>query len=492
MIQLRPYQDAAIAQMRGHFAAQKSKVILCLPTGAGKTVVFSYLVKTTITKNPLARVLILTDRIELLTQAGGTLREFGIDCASISANTPIDHHARVYVGMVETFFRRIQKFPHLLDLTLVIIDEAHRGNFKKLFKHFKPSTYVIGATATPISASKKHPLNEDYQEIVSPVGIPQLIQEGFLVPAETYAAKTDVSKLRTDNTGEYSTESQMDVFAKREIYDGVVNKYLTFGAAEKAICFNVNIEHSTEVTRRFLEAGITAEHVDGETEPAIRNAILARFKTGETKVLCNVGIVTTGYDEPSVTMVIINRATTSVPLWLQMAGRGSRPFPGKTCFKLIDMGDNWRHLGLWEDERDWVEMFKNPGKGKKKKNEAPAPVKDCPECDAILPISAKACPHCQYEFPPTERAPNIVSEVEFDLVSNLRPKDWKTLGMEDLVKVQVLKEYKVGWILHQLRERAGGSREEYRRLITELAAFKNYKRGWIDRELTNYQPQQMA
>ena len=493
MINLRPYQTDAVAQLRAHFRAGRTRVVLCAPTGSGKTVIFSYLVKATIEKNPNARVLILTDRIELLTQAGGTLRKFGIDCASIAANTQVDHYAKVYVGMVETFFRRVQKFPHLLDLNLVIIDEAHRGNFKKLFPLFKPSTYIIGATATPIAASKKDPLKNYYNDIVATVGIPELIEEGFLVPAETYAAKTDTSKLKTDKTGEYSTESQMDVFAKREVYDGVVNKYLHFGPGEKAICFNVNIEHSIEVCRRFLEVGVQAEHVDGETPSEQRKGILKRFQTGETQVLCNVGIVTTGYDEPSVTMVIINKATTSLPLFLQMAGRGSRIHPGKESFKLIDMGSNWKYLGLWEDERDWKDIFHNPIKAKKKgANDAPAPVKDCPDCDALLKMSERVCPHCGHEFPPELRKPNIVEEVEFDLISSVRPKDWGKLSIEELVKLQTVKEYKTGWILHQLRERAGKDPVVYERLIRELAAYKGYKKGWIPRELENYSSQKSA
>lgn len=497
MINLRPYQIEAVAQLRAHFAAKRTKVILCAPTGSGKTVIFSYLVKATIEKNPNARVLILTDRIELLTQAGGTLKKFGIDCASISAGVAIDHYAKVYVGMVETFFRRVQKFPHLLDLNLVIIDEAHRGNFKKLFPLFKPSTYIIGATATPIAASKKDPLKNYYDGIVATVGIADLVEQGFLVPAETYAPKVDTSKLKTDKTGEYSIESQMDVFAKREVYDGVVNKYLKFGTeggkAEKAICFNVNIEHSVEVCRRFLEVGVNAEHVDGETPGEERKAILKRFQTGETQVLCNVGIVTTGYDEPSVEIIIVNRATTSLPLWLQMAGRGSRIFGGKDKFKLIDMGENWKHLGLWEDERDWKDMFHNPVKEKKKgANDAPAPVKDCPECDALLSLQAKQCPHCGHEFPPSERVPNIVQEVEFDLISSVRQKDWGKLSIEELVKLQTIKQYKAGWILHQLRERANGKVEVYERYLRELAAYKGYKKGWIPRELENYSSQKSA
>lgn len=490
MFHLRPYQSDARLSLRHHFANSKKKVILCLPTGAGKTVIFSYLVAETIKRNPKARILILVDRIELLAQAGGTLAKFGIDWSPISAGAEVEHHASVYVGMVETFYKRIAKFPHLLDLNLVIIDEAHRGNFKKLFPHFRPHTFVIGATATPIAAGKKDPLNKLYDDIVVPISISGLIESGYLVPAETYAAKTDTSKLKVDKTGEYSVESQLDVFAKRSVYDGVVNKYIQLstqgGKPEKAICFNVNIEHSIEVCRRFLEAGIMAEHLDGETPSDQRAAILKRFQTGETMVLCNVGIVTTGYDEPSVTTIIVNRATTSVPLWLQMCGRGARLYEGKASFKIIDMGDNWRALGLWEDERDWVDIFNNPIKAKKKKNAPPAPVKDCPNCEAIVPLSAKICPYCQYNFPVEVREVVLAEEVEFDLISSVKPKDWGGLSVPDLAKVQLIKGYKLGWVLHQLKDRAKGDLDAHKQLLSEFAAVRGYKRGWVDRQLEGF------
>lgn len=516
MLSLRPYQEDAVADLRKHFAEKRNRVVLCLPTGAGKTVVFSYLVKATITKNPKARVLILTDRVELLTQAGGTLGKLGINWSPIAAGTAINHFANVHIGMVETFFRRVQKFPHLLDMNLIIIDEAHRGNFKKLFALFKPQTYVIGVTATPLASSQKDPLINYYQAIVNTVTIPDLIGEGFLVTAETYAAKVDTSKLKTDNMGEYTNESQMEVFAKREVYDGVVNKYIALGSGKKAVCFNVNIDHSIEVTRRFLEAGITAEHLDGETPDEQRKAILARFKSGETLVLCNVGIVTTGFDEPSVEIVIVNRATTSVPLWLQMCGRGSRLCPeiGKQKFVIIDMGENWRYLGLWEDERDWEDMFYNPVKKKAKKSDKKqvAPVKDCPQCEAIISLAARSCGYCGHEFEVPK--PNIVEEVEFDVVGTAKPSDWVKLDLQQLLKLQAVKKYKAGWVLHQLRakslqpyrykeiepikEKDPGAyefrvelirrieREAYEKNLISLAEYKGYKRGWVMREMENF------
>ena len=512
MITLYPYQNEGVQLIRANFAKGHKRVLFCLPTGGGKTVVFSYLVWATLQKNPKARVLILTDREELLKQSGGTLSKFGLTWFPISAKEKLNPFANVYVGMVETFYNRAKKYHHLLDMDLVIIDEAHRGNFKKLFPLFKERTYVIGPTATPISANQKDPLNKYYQSIVCTVTTQQLIDRCALVPAVTISAKIDTSGLKEER-GEYTDESQIQVLGKREVYDGVVSKYKQYGDGKKAIIYNINVEHSLEVTSRFLEEGIEAEHVDGETPDDVRIAIFARYKSGQTKVLCNVGVATTGFDDPSTEVIIINRATTSLTLWLQMCGRGGRLCPeiGKTHFTLIDMANNWKYLGLWADDRDWEAIFYEASAKKKKAKKGVAPVKSCPSCDAIIGISASTCEYCGHEF--EKPKPNIVEEVEFGIV-DVTPKDWVNLTVEQLVRVQALKKYKLGWILHQLRDRSKMTerRKEieplkekdlkqyesqlsiirtfevstYEKHLVALAEIKGYKKSWVKREIGNY------
>ncbi len=501
MIQLRPYQQDAITSIRSHFARSSRKVILCLPTGAGKTVTFADLVGRTLQKNFSARCLILTHRIELLTQAGGTLEKFGIRYETIAAsNKRIKLNARCYVGMVETYYKRIQKHPELLNIDLVIIDEAHTGNFKKLFDFWaahNPNLFVIGATATPISAKKSDPLSNYYDAIVCPVQIPELIDDGFLVPAITYSVNVDTSALEKDWTGDYSDASQMDVFAKRAVYAGLIDKYQQFcvreGAPVKAIVFNVNVEHSIAVAREFNQAGIPCKHIDANTDPFERESIIAGFKAGVWKVLCNVGILNAGFDDPTVGAVIVNRATTSLALWLQMCGRGSRLAEGKTHFVVLDMGKNYAdpNLGLWEKPRDWTKLWCKQAKNKE--GEGIAPVKDCPEetCGAINPISAKVCISCGFEFPVKEQ--EAAPEAEFVEVSNgleLLQKDrkanWPTLPVSDLFEIHKLKARSPEWMVHVIRDRSQ-SPDEYRSQLIELAKLKGYKAGWVHHKVLAFQ-----
>ncbi|GAB3550279.1 DEAD/DEAH box helicase [Spirosoma fluminis] len=510
-ITLRPYQADAINDIRAHWQANRRKVILCLPTGGGKTACFSYMAHQVLTKKDSAgqqtgRVLILTDREELLTQAGGSLTKFGIRPEHITAdNRLISKRARCYVGMIETYYNRLKKaLAHgpqatdwLLNFNLIIIDEAHRGNFRKILQLYsdqKLSPYIVGATATPLSTKKDDPLSNYYDALVCPVQISELIDQGFLVPAITYAAKVDRSKLRTDNKGEYTDESQMDVFGGRQVYGGLIEKFMQYGIVDgkplKTICFNVNVEHSKQVCQAFNDAGIAARHVDGKTDPDERASIFRAFKTGHIAVLCNVGIATTGFDEPSIRLVIVNRATTSKALWLQMVGRGSRLYADKDHFILLDMGDNYKELDLWESAVDWDELWCK--KRKKSADKDVAPVRSCPACEALASASAKVCPVCSYEFPKPVRGE--AEAVEFELVSDgldrllkARPADWKGMSIHDLWALAEAKDYKPGWVLHVLRGR-NEDEQSFRDEVLEFARLKGYKRGWAMRVDFKLQP----
>lgn len=483
-MKLRPYQAETADLVRGSYKSGNKRVIACLPTGAGKTVLFSWLVKLSLQK-PNSSVLILTDRKELLNQANGTLSSFGIPTGLIVANERIDLSERCQIAMVETFVRRIAKHPELLQFNLIIIDECHKGNFRKVLEMLPSSAYVLGTTATPLSSKKQFPLKDQYSDIINTVDIPDLIETGYLVQSITYSAKVDRSDLRLV-AGEYSDDSQMKMYDKREVYEGLIDKWKLFANGRKTICFCVNVEHSNRVCQELNEAGISAMHLDGNTPDNSRTAILSAFKNGDFKVLCNVGIVTTGYDEPSVECIIIDRATTSMPLYLQMAGRGSRLYPGKKDFIILDMGENYKHLGgTWDTPRDWREIYSNP----KKANEGLAPVKKCPNCEAIIRASIMQCPYCFHVITPKETEAQA-KEVEFELIQSLpkskQPKsepiplprppreDWNSLPIPVVVELVKTKIYKVGWAIRLLRDRGGQSE------LSEFAGHMGYQKNWVN------------
>lgn len=475
MINLRPYQEEAATLLRRSFKKGNRRVILCAPTGAGKTVIFSDIAKKTADAGK--RVLILTDRIELLKQGTGALSRIGLETEQIKAGQKlekINYKASAFVAMVETFNRRLSNkvfTSYLGKIDLLIIDEAHKGNFRKILDQF-PNTFTIGATATPISGSKAHPLNEYYSDIVENTSIPELIGDGYLVRSRTYAAaeKISASSLQVKR-GEYTDKSQFSAFDKKEHYTDCVDKYRHFCQGKKALVFNINIEHSLKVLESFREAGIPSAHLDGETPERERNQILEDFNSGRILVLCNVGVLTTGYDEPSIECIILNRKTKSLPLYLQMVGRGSRLYPGKEYFTVLDMGYNFEEFGTWDEPRSMSEVFFNPHKPNKKKDVAPG--KECKKCGAINALNARVCIVCENPFPkPKPNIEEIVGahfeEVTPDEILRKSPKEW---SFEDILAIQKIKGYRPGWIYYQLAERGLPFLKQY-------AELKGYKKGW--------------
>jgi superfamily II DNA or RNA helicase len=144
----------------------------------------------------------------------------------------------------------------------------------------------------------------------------------------------------------------------------------------KTIIFNCNIDHSKKVNEAFGAFGYPSRHLDGEVDEHARRATLLWFKNTPGAILNNIGVLTTGFDEPSLQTVIVNKSTMSLPLWLQMTGRGARPFPEKQFFTIIDMGGNALTHGDWSDSRDWSYEFQNPDKPKN----GEAPTKVCVGC----------------------------------------------------------------------------------------------------------------
>lgn len=393
-MKLRDYQERLINGLSSKLSTLR-KIVGQLATGGGKTVVFCGISHRYITKSK-KRVLILVDRKELLKQTRKTAyNAFGLECHPVVAGNKYIPDADIYVGMVETVFRRIDKFKEK-NIGLVIIDEAHKGAFNKLHEHFQEQL-IIGFTATPLATSKKKPMKMFYEDIVCGVDIPELIADGHLCQNITWAPKETVDRLTLEmnSRGDFDDTIMGNAFSKPKYITNTVNAYEKWGKDTKTIIFNVNIFHSKEVTNEFVSRGYNCKHLDGEMGKEEREEILLWFANTPDAILCNVGIATTGFDEPTIETVMVNKATMSMPLWLQMCGRGSRPTEQKSMFTIVDMGGNAVYHGDWNQSRNWEDIFHNPPKPGKA---TAAPVKSCPMCDAIVPASTRKCAHCGYTW----------------------------------------------------------------------------------------------
>lgn len=402
-MQLDQYQVEGIDNVARKIAQGMKRIVCQLATGGGKTVMFAGLCNRWLQKSQ-KDILILVHRDELLKQSRKTIYEWhGIISEPIVAGQKSINPARIYVAMVETANNRLKKNPNYFrNVGLVIIDEAHLGNFTKMLDLFGDAI-ILGYTATPKNTSKKVPMNKLYEDIVCCVDIPYLIElhdwnpERGLLPCVTYSAKniTQQEKAEWSTTmGEYANKEMTQTFTKSKHVHNTVLGYEKHALGKKTLIFNCSIEHSQIVNQAFLDAGYNSRHLDSDncTERE-REDTLSWFKNTPDAILNNIGILTTGFDEPSVEVIIINRSTKSLPLWLQMCGRGSRPFPGLKFFTIIDMGDNVITHMEWSEPRPWEYIFNNPDKPMPKAGVAP--IKICVECEGIIAAQARVCKWCQ-------------------------------------------------------------------------------------------------
>ena len=458
MLTLRPYQQESVNELSNAFKKHK-RIVLALPTGAGKTVVFSEIVKRAAERG--TKTIVLTDRTELFKQTIKSLSNIGVAVEEISPSkkkTYLD--ATIYVGMVETLKRRKDLIENL-NPSLIICDEAHKGNFNFILDVFENS-YVIGATATPIG---KH-FQKYYTKIIQNIDVPELVESGFLCDCKPYQMQDDFSDLQV-KAGEFSSDSLDMHFNKPQLYNGVVENWKKYANDKKTICFNVSIKHTIAINQTFLDAGISSEYITSKTPKDERERILKAFTNGMFKVLNNCGILTTGYDEPSIECVIMNRATKSLPLWLQCVGRGSRLYPNKNQFILLDFGGNHTRLGMWNEPRTWSLISK-----KKRDSNEVTPMKSCPKCDAMVFASARVCRYCEYQFPmdAQELKEGVMVEV---VPSHLKGKKISELDLYELIELQKSKKYKASYIWRVIRSKD---------LIEEYAEIMEYSKGWIWRQ----------
>lgn len=463
-MQPRPYQQLSFTQLREAFRRHK-KVVLCLPTGAGKSLIFSWVAKSTAENGK--NVLILTHRTELKQQA--MTYQAGID------KLP----GKLEVEMVETFWNRFQADPELLTkFNLLIIDEAHIGNFKKIVESAPESLYIIGATATPIS---KPSMSNWYNDIVCPVSIAELQQQGYLCRAIVYQSKliSDFNALEFKGD-DYTVKSQDVLFNTAKVRGGIIQDYINNQAWNaKAIVFCPSIKASVEL---FLEMADQVPQarlfcVHSQMKKQERERIFAEYKQAPAATLINCGIATTGFDCPDINLVVLNRACGSLALYHQMVGRGSRPTPSKGgIFRVWDYGQNTIRMGFWDKPLNWRQIFFEP---ERLRPVGMANNKQCSQCAAFIPSSARKCKYCGCEFAVSVKRV-LTGELEamnLQDIKRLAGRRLFSLSAAELAELVAFKSYKKHFFEAVLWH--SGKRAELDRYWKE----QGYKRGYIARRI---------
>ena len=333
-----------------------------LPTGGGKTVVFSEIARRYLKKTG-KKVLILTHRIELCGQTHRMLEEFGVTNKVIDSKVktlPDQDEYMCFVAMVETLKNRLQdELFKVENIGLVIIDEAHYNSFRKLFKYFN-QCFILGVTATPLSSNINLPMKDIYQELIVGNDIAALVKKGFLAKATTFTYDVRLGSLKVGINGDYTVKSSEELYSSSIMQNKLLYAYSQRLKGCKTLIFNAGIITSKNVYETFKDAKVPVRHLDSTMTKNQRKDILQWFKVTPNAVLTSVGILTTGFDEPTIEGIILNRATRSLALYYQMIGRGSRVIPGKKTFEVVDLGNNAARFGLWSGEVDWQKIFRSP------------------------------------------------------------------------------------------------------------------------------------
>ncbi len=361
---LYPYQQDAVDKICSRLKEiePNQNILFQLPTGGGKTIIFSEIVKWYINTYH-RKVLILTHRIELCKQTSDVLQNVGILNKIINADVkqlPQNSQYQSFTALVETLNNRLQEDDQFVeDIGLVIVDEAHYNSFRKLFHYFE-KVNILGVTATPLSSNKKLPLYQTYKEIIVGESIAKLIKNSYLANGITYSQDVNLSSLKVGNNGEFTTGSHEQLYTQAIMQNKLIDCYEEIALNTKTLIFNAGILASISVYRLFKEKGYPVKYLDSTFSDRDRYETLNWFKETPNGILSSVSILTTGFDEPEVKSIILNRATRSLTLYQQMIGRGSRYLKHKTEFNIIDLGNNARRFNLWQHPIDWNHVFMSP------------------------------------------------------------------------------------------------------------------------------------
>ena len=361
--ELYDYQQGAIQQIFERFdtAPDDFHLLYQLPTGGGKTVIFSEMVRQYL-KNHNKKVLVMTHRTELCAQTSKMLTSFGVTNKVVDSKANLDNQANYscFVAMVETLNNRLNDdMLDISDVGLVIIDEAHYNSFTKLFKFFEKS-FILGVTATPLSSNKELPMTDNYNELITGETIENLIENEFLARPEVFQYDMGLTSLEVGSNGDYTVKSSEDLYSSPAMLQKLIDAYKKHALGKKTLIFNNGINTSVNVYYAFKEADLPIMHLDNSATKKQRKEILKWFHETPDAILTSVSILTTGFDEPTIDTIILNRATQSLTLYYQMIGRGSRILNNKSKFTVIDLGNNAYRFGPWGADLDWQLIFKSP------------------------------------------------------------------------------------------------------------------------------------
>jgi superfamily II DNA or RNA helicase len=453
-VALRDYQARAVEAVRDAYRAGARAPLLVLPTGGGKTVVFSHIGAAAAARGK--RVLVLAHRKELIRQASAKLCDVGVQHGIIAPGfTPT--RDMMQVASVQTLAGRLGD-PRYLPPNLIVVDEGHHavaGQWGKVLAAY-PDARLLVVTATPERLDGRGlgvQAGGPCDALICGPSVAELTAGGFLVPARVFAPAEggpDLSGVATKG-GDYAAGALAAAMDKPGLTGDAAAHYARLAPGLPAVAFCASVKNAEHTAEQFRAAGWRAVAASGQTPGPERDAAIAGLATGAVQVLCAAELISEGLDIPGTSVVILLRPTKSLGLYLQQVGRGLRPATGKTHLLILDHAGNCLRHGMPEADQDWSLD------GRKKRPKVAVAVRQCPGCFAVH-APAPACPSCGHTY---AAAPAAKAELEIR-EGNLQEVDGS--------RFEAIRKAK----LHELLKTAKTEDQ-----LREIAKAKGYKRGWI-------------
>lgn len=479
-LQLRDYQEAAVTNV---IAALGSRPILVAPTGSGKTVM-----ATEVVRRLDVPTLWLAHRKELIDQAAERLESHGLSTGIIKAGYATFPLAPVQVASVQTLVRRDKP-----RAGLIVIDECHHAaadTYQRILDEYD-GVPCVGMTATPFRLDGRG-LGDLFGEIIVAAWADELCESGVLHSPKVWASKApDLRGVRV-TAGDYNLGQLSERSNTAELHADIIETWQKRAAGKRTVAFAVDVAHSLAITAAFRAAGVPAEHLDGRTPTDERDAILARLRSGETQVVSNCMVLTEGWDLPALECAIIARPTASLNLHLQMIGRVMRARDGKDGAIVLDHAGNHHVHGLVTRRLHYALGNEKVGFAE------PLGLRRCKACGLLFDTQLPACPECGWA-PVAEESRrgrfgvHYAGELaEFDDSSfEYRRQVWNLIEAE-----REASGYKPGWSFYRFEELFGvkpvvvggelidsdrATMDEKRAVFEQfarIAAERGYKPGW--------------
>uniref|UniRef100_UPI0035DA0C11 DEAD/DEAH box helicase n=1 Tax=Peribacillus butanolivorans TaxID=421767 RepID=UPI0035DA0C11 len=346
----RPYQVDAIEALRKGWAAGTNRLAVVLPTGAGKTVVFSHLAHQMLDTLNGGRVLVIAHREELIEQAAAKLLAVDpmLRVGIVKAQRDDHADADVIVASVQTL-AVAKRREAIRDIGLVIVDECHHAaarTYMEVLEHFGAWRGVPVAGFTATMTRTDGGLAEVWEDVVFRLDILDMIGDGYLCDVRgkrITVDSLDLDKVRTRG-GDLVDGQLGKALEDSGALDAIAKAYVDHAGDRPGVVFTPTVATAQAAAAALEAAGITAAPVWGGMSRDDRRATLARYSAGDVQVLTNCMVLTEGFDAPHTSCAVIARPTKSPGLYVQMAGRALRPAPGKRDALLLDvMGASTRH-----------------------------------------------------------------------------------------------------------------------------------------------------